>query len=134
MKDYVTIVGSEGPLTNGTKVILPDGSEMPGVYKIELTGGVNELWTAVISCYAKVDSIQAYASVSYENQESLTQQLKHHKEVAEGKIRNALSEYHQATGLIPVCIEFEMIDSRSCGSTIDSPAFLVGTVNLIANR
>lgn len=129
MKDYVTIFGSEGPLTNGTKVLLPDGSEISGVYKIELTGGVNELWTAVISCHAKLDRVNADGFII----ESLAQQLKHHKEVAEDKIRKALDEYHQATSLIPVRIDFDLIDSRSYGSAIDSTAFLVGTVNLIAN-
>lgn len=38
--------GFEPTLTQGTKVILPDGSELPGVTKIVLTAEPNGLWTA----------------------------------------------------------------------------------------
>lgn len=59
MKEYVTIFGSDGPLTHGTRVVLPDGQEMPGVYKIELLAELGETWKAVISCHAKVSELQA---------------------------------------------------------------------------
>lgn len=132
MKDYVTIVGAEGPLTNGTKVVLPDGSEMQGVYKIELTGEVNETWKAVISCHAKVESFQAELFTGSDSPVSLGYKLKHHKAEAERKISEALNEYHKDTGLIPEQVEFEMIGIECYGSIGESPRVLVGDLKIIA--
>ncbi len=37
-------------LTHGTKVVLPDGSELGGITNIELTCSVNSVWKARIDC------------------------------------------------------------------------------------
>lgn len=53
-----------GPcLTMGTKVLMPDGTEMPGVHKVVLTADVNDVWKAEIHCYASLEEIRAEAIV-----------------------------------------------------------------------
>jgi hypothetical protein len=37
--------------TQGTRILLEDGSELHGVAKVELTADPNDIWRAVITCY-----------------------------------------------------------------------------------
>lgn len=39
--------------TNGTQVVLEDGSVLSGVTKITLTAEVNSVWTAEIECHVE---------------------------------------------------------------------------------
>jgi len=48
------ISGPEGS-AQGTKVLMPDGSEMPGVFGLELTASVCGSWRAKIYCHCEVD-------------------------------------------------------------------------------
>lgn len=43
--------------TNGTKVVLPDGSVLGGVTSIRLIGHTNDIWRAEIECLAHVDAM-----------------------------------------------------------------------------
>jgi hypothetical protein len=49
--------------TSGTKVLLPDGSELPGVAKIILTAEPGDIWRAEIHCHAIVDGVVADAQI-----------------------------------------------------------------------
>jgi hypothetical protein len=49
--------------TQGTKVLLEDGSELEGVYRIVLRAEVNDIWTAEIHCHPSMAEITAWASV-----------------------------------------------------------------------
>lgn len=62
--NLITIVPVEsGPgeiqKTQGTQVILSDGSQLGGVSKIELVAEINDVWRAVIHCQARVLPITA---------------------------------------------------------------------------
>jgi hypothetical protein len=48
-------------VTRGTKVLLPDGSELKGVTRIELVGAVNDVWRARISCMVNMQPIRGAA-------------------------------------------------------------------------
>lgn len=41
-------------VTHGTQVLLPDGSKLDGVTRIELVAEVNDVWRARIDCLANV--------------------------------------------------------------------------------
>lgn len=49
--------------TQGTKVLLEDGSEIEGVYKIVLTAEVNSLWSAEIHCHPHMTDLSAWATI-----------------------------------------------------------------------
>lgn len=56
-RQYVTIVpptAEPGQLlpSQGTKVILPDGTELEGVTKVEMVASLNDVWRAVIHLHA----------------------------------------------------------------------------------
>ena len=42
--------GGDSLACNGTKVLLPDGSEVPGVKRITIVGEVDHVWHATIEC------------------------------------------------------------------------------------
>lgn len=42
--------GRDSLACNGTKVLLPDGSEVPGVQRITIVGEVNHVWQATLEC------------------------------------------------------------------------------------
>lgn len=65
---YVTIVppisNKGGPaLTQGTRVILEDGSELKGVYKIVLSAECNSVWTAEIHCHPRMTDMSVSARI-----------------------------------------------------------------------
>ena len=44
----------KGPtVTQGTKVVLSDGSELKGITRIEIQANANDVWRARIDCYIK---------------------------------------------------------------------------------
>ena len=49
--------------TQGTRVMLGDGSELSGVTKIVLTAEVNSIWQAEIHCFATFESLSASAVI-----------------------------------------------------------------------
>lgn len=51
--------GSGAHKTMGTKVLMSDGSALPGVTHITLTAGVNDLWRATIKCNVQAPEIMA---------------------------------------------------------------------------
>lgn len=67
MSDIVRIVPSDlrgaVHLANGTKVLMPDGTEMPGVTEIVLTAKAGDIWRAQISCFVAAPEIVAKARV-----------------------------------------------------------------------
>lgn len=51
-------------LTHGTRVVLPDGTEVQGVTHIELVAHVNDVWRAKIECIVQPpESIDVLAEV-----------------------------------------------------------------------
>lgn len=46
--------------TQGTKVFLGD-TEITGIYRIEVTADINDVWRAVIHCHCHVEGITAEA-------------------------------------------------------------------------
>ena len=61
-RTLVTIVppkstGKGFTVTNGTKVLLPNGTELKGVTGIRLIGHSNDVWRAEIECIAHVDEM-----------------------------------------------------------------------------
>jgi len=56
-----------GPhLTQGTKVLMPDGTPVPGITKIVITGLTNDVFRADISCHVTLPEITCMASVATE--------------------------------------------------------------------
>lgn len=49
--------------TNGTKVLMPDGTELPRVTKIVLTAEPDDIWRAEIHCHVLVDQVVAEAQI-----------------------------------------------------------------------
>jgi len=49
--------------TQGTKVLLPSGEELPRVTEIQLDAQVGDVWRAVITCMAHVEPISAAAEI-----------------------------------------------------------------------
>lgn len=43
----------------------------------------------------------------------MRKELEEHTKIAEQKIRDALQEFHDSTGLTPMSLEFTMIDIRT---------------------
>jgi hypothetical protein len=65
---HVTIVPPEPhesgvTKTMGTKVLLEDGSELQGVFRIILRAEVDSIWTAEIHCHPKMVSMTATPNV-----------------------------------------------------------------------
>lgn len=52
-------------MTQGTKVVLDDGSELQGVTKIVLTAEVNDIWRAEIHCHVGALDMQAEAVIHH---------------------------------------------------------------------
>ena len=64
MSQFLKIVpNKDSAICQGTKVVMPDGAQVPGVYKIELVAERDSLWSAVIHCHAQVDEITASAEI-----------------------------------------------------------------------
>lgn len=51
--------GTGACLTQGTKVLMPDGQALPSVTKVVLTAEVNGLWRADITCHVRAPEITA---------------------------------------------------------------------------
>jgi hypothetical protein len=61
--------GSGLALTNGTKVVLSDGSELQGVLRVTIVGDRDSLWKATIECLCQApefDAIQAQIALTAE--------------------------------------------------------------------
>lgn len=64
MSQFLKIVpNKDSAICQGTKVVMPDGTQVPGVFKIELVAERDSLWSAVIHCHAQVDEITAAAEI-----------------------------------------------------------------------
>ncbi len=49
MLTKVKLIPGDGPTTRGTKVVLPDGTELTGILRVVLTGEPNDIWRAEIT-------------------------------------------------------------------------------------
>lgn len=47
----------------GSQVRMPDGTPIPFVYRVELIGGVDDVWKARIYCHATVEGMSASGDV-----------------------------------------------------------------------
>jgi hypothetical protein len=66
--NVLRIVPRENPdggahLTQGTQVLMPDGTPLPGVTGIVLRADVNDVWRAEIHCNVEVTDLSALAIV-----------------------------------------------------------------------
>lgn len=55
----VRIIPAQGGKTQGTKVVLEDGSEISGVTKVTLVANVNSLWECQLEVLALPEEIEA---------------------------------------------------------------------------
>jgi hypothetical protein len=49
--------------TQGTQVLMPDGTPIPRVHRIELVADVDDVWRATIHCYVQVGEMSALGTI-----------------------------------------------------------------------
>jgi len=64
----------------------------------------------------------------------MREQLEEQTRIAEHKIRKALQEFHEAIGLVPISIYFEMVDVRTMEEHANGKrSVIVGQLSLRAS-